>query len=123
MAEGSGVARAREEARRSFFDRFAGWSAGFLSKAPFFAFCMLLVVIWASSYSLVGNFGTYQLLINTLTTIITFLPSALLQKAQCRSEQVVQKKVDAIADGLSNLMEHFASDEHDRVARETCRVT
>ena len=118
MAEGSGVARAREEARRSFFDRFAGWSAGFVSKAPFFAFCVLLVVVWAPSYFLVGNFDTYQLLINTPTTIITFLPFALLQNTQRRSEQVVQKKLDAIADGLSDLMEHFASDEPDRVAKE-----
>jgi hypothetical protein len=118
MAEGSGVARTREEARRSLFDRFAGWSAGFVSKAPFFAFCVLLVVVWAPSYFLVGKFDTYQLIINTPTTIITFLLVALLQNTQRRSEQVVQKKLDAIADGLSDLMEHFAGDGSDRAARE-----
>ena len=45
MAEGSRAARTREVARRSLFDRFAGWSARFVSKAPFFAFCVLLVVV------------------------------------------------------------------------------
>ena len=45
MLEGSGVARTREDAEGSFFDRFAGWSAGFVSMAPFFAFCVLVVVV------------------------------------------------------------------------------
>jgi hypothetical protein len=118
MAEGSRAARTREEARWSLFDRFAGWSARFVSKAPFFAFCVLLVVVWAPTYLLVGNFDTYQLIINTPTTIITFLLVALLQNTQRRSEQAVQKKLDAIADGLSDLMDHFAGDEPDRVAKD-----
>ena len=29
-----------------YFDRFAGWAARLASRAPFFAFCLLLVVIW-----------------------------------------------------------------------------
>ncbi len=118
MAEGSRAACAREEARRSLFDRFAGWSARFVSKAPFFAFCVLLVVVWAPSYLLVGNIGTYQLIINTPTTIITFLLVALLQNTQRRSELAVQKKLDAVADGLSDLMDHFANDEPDRAAKD-----
>jgi low affinity Fe/Cu permease len=65
----------------------------------------------------VGNFNTYQLIINTPTTIITFLLVALLQNTQERSERVVQKKLDAIADGLSDLMEHFASGEDPERAR------
>ncbi len=110
MNDRSNVARTREEAQRSFFDRFAGWSAKFVSKAPFFTFCVLLVVIWAPSYFVVGSFDTYQLLINTPTTIITFLLVALLQNTQKRSEQAVQHKLNAIADGLSDLMEQFADD-------------
>ena len=73
MSEGSGVVQAREEAGQGFFDRFAGRSADFVSRAHFFTFCALLVIIWAPSYFLVGNFDTYQLIINTPTTIITFL--------------------------------------------------
>lgn len=91
---------------------------GFVSKAPFFASCVLLVVVWAPTYFLVGNFDTYQPLINTTTTITTFLLVAPLQNTQRRGERVVQEKLDAIADGLSDLMEHFASDEPERVARE-----
>jgi low affinity Fe/Cu permease len=116
MSNRSNVAQAREETQRGFFDRFAGWSAEFVSKAPFFTFCVLLVVIWVPSYFLVGSFNTYQLLINTPTTIITFLLVALLQNTQKRSEQSLQYKLNAIADGLSDLMEELA-DDHPELRR------
>jgi hypothetical protein len=111
VSEGSGVAKAREQSTRTFFDRFAGRCADFVSRAPFFTFCVLLVVVWAPTYFLVGNFDTYQLIINTPTTIITFLLVALLQNTQKRSEQALQHKLDAVADGLADLMEHFAADD------------
>ena len=60
------------------FDRFAGATSDLVGRAAFFTFCVLLVVLWAPTYFLVGNFDTYQLLINTPTTIITFLLVALL---------------------------------------------
>jgi low affinity Fe/Cu permease len=114
VSEGSGVAQAREQSTQTLFDRFAGRSADFVSRAPFFTFCVLLVVLWAPTYFLVGNFDTYQLIINTPTTIITFLLVALLQNTQKRSEQALQHKLNAVADGLADLMEHFAEDEPDR---------
>jgi low affinity Fe/Cu permease len=78
VSEGSRVAQTREQSTQTFFDRFAGRWANFVSRAPFFTFCVLLVVLWAPTYFLVGNFDTYQLIINTPTTIITFLLVALL---------------------------------------------
>jgi uncharacterized membrane protein len=116
VSEGSGVAQAREHSSRSFFDRFAGRSSEFVSRAPFFGFCVLLVVVWAPTYFLVGNFDTYQLIINTPTTIITFLLVALLQNTQKRNEEALQHKLDALADGLADLMEHFAEDDPERRA-------
>ena len=90
-----------------------------MSRAPFFGFCVLLVVAWAPSYFLVGNFDTYQLIINTPTTIITFLLVALLQNTQKRGEQALQYKLDAVADGLADLMDHFAEDDPEqRAAKE-----
>ncbi len=82
MSQGSGVARTREQTTKTLFDRFAERCADFVSKAPFFTFCLLLVVIWVPSYFFVGNLDTYQLLINTPTTIITFLLVALLQSTR-----------------------------------------
>jgi uncharacterized membrane protein len=114
MSEGSAVAR--EESTRTFFDRFAGRCAEFVSRALFFTFCVLLVVLWAPTFFLVGNFDTYQLIINTPTTIITFLLVALLQNTQKRNEQALQHKLNAVADGLADLMEHFAEDDPERRA-------
>jgi low affinity Fe/Cu permease len=111
MSDGSGVAQTRRQSTRTLFDRFAGRCSQFVSRAPFFTFCVLLVVLWAPTYFLVGNFDTYQLIINTPTTIITFLLVALLQNTQKRSEQALQHKLDAVADGLADLMEHFAANE------------
>ena len=116
MSEGSGVAYAREQSTKTFFDRFAGRCSEFVSGAPFFTFCALLVVLWAPTYFLVGNFDTYQLIINTPTTIITFLLVALLQNTQKRTEQALQHKLDAVADGLADLMDHFVEDDPARRA-------
>jgi low affinity Fe/Cu permease len=89
-----------------FFDRFAGWSAVIASRAYFFAFCVLLIVLWIPSFLLIRSVDTWQLIINTATTIITFLMVALLQNSQTRSDQAVQHKLNAIADGLADLMRH-----------------
>jgi low affinity Fe/Cu permease len=90
--------------RVGFFDRFAGTAAHLASRAWFFAFCVLLVVVWVPSYGLIGSVDTWQLVINTATTIITFLMVALLQNSQTRSDQAVQHKLNALADGLADLM-------------------
>src|SRR5947199_762597 len=97
--------------RVGFFDRFAGHAADIASRAPFFAACVLLILVWAPSVTFL-KFDTWQLLINTATTIITFLMVALLQNSQTRNDQATQHKLNAIADGLADLMTCFA-DEHD----------
>jgi low affinity Fe/Cu permease len=101
-----------------FFDRFAGGASRVSSRAPFFAFCVLLIVVWVPTISLL-TLDTWQLIINTATTIITFLLVALLQNSQVRTDQATQHKLNAIADGLADLMvrvaDHFddASLEHE----------
>lgn len=113
---GSGVAQTREQGGRTPFDRFAGRCSDFVSGAPFFVFCVLLVVLWAPTYFLVGNLDAYQLVISTPTTVITFLLVALLQNTQKRTEEALQHKLDAVADGLADLMDHFAEGDPDRRA-------
>jgi len=104
--------------RIGFFDRFAGMAALVASRAYFFAFCVLLIVVWAPSYFLVGNLDTWQLIINTATTIITFLMVALLQNSQTRSDQAVQHKLNAIADGLADVMAYMTQGAEDVDLRE-----
>jgi low affinity Fe/Cu permease len=97
--------------RLGFFDRFAGVAALVASRAYFFAFCVLLLVVWAPTVLLIDSIDTWQLIINTVTTIVTFLMVALLQNSQTRSDQAVQHKLNAIADGLADIMAFLTSDQ------------
>jgi hypothetical protein len=92
------------------FDRFAERASDFVSEAAFFLACVLLVVVWVPSYFLFGSLDTWQLVINTATTIVTFLLVALLQNSQRRNELAINEKLDALADGLADLMEGIAPD-------------
>jgi low affinity Fe/Cu permease len=97
----------REEAQvTSPFDRFAAAAARFTSRPAFFVGCLLLVLVWAGSFPLFPSTDTWQLVINSATTIVTFILVALLQNTQRRTEAALQHKLDAIADGLADLMEH-----------------
>ena len=91
---------------RFSFDRFAEAATDVTSRGVFFGACLLLVVIWGPSYFVFGNVDTWQLVINTATTIVTFLLVALLQNSARRSDRAIHHKLDAIADGLADLMEH-----------------
>jgi low affinity Fe/Cu permease len=99
--------------RASRFDRFAESISNFTSRGLFFSACVLLIVVWALSYFVFPKPDTWQLVINTITTIVTFLLVALLQNSQRRSDAAVQAKLDALADGLADLMEHHL--DHDDV--------
>jgi uncharacterized membrane protein len=94
----------------SIFDRFASTVNEFVSRPWFFVFCVLLVVLWAPSFVVLPSIDTWQLIINTATTIVTFLLVALLQNTQKRADDAAQKKLNAIADGLSDLMDKLAAD-------------
>ncbi len=97
----------------SFFDKFATHAAQFVSRAWFFAACLLLVLIWAPSILVIQDIDTWQLIINTATTIVTFLLVALLQNTQTRNDQSTQDKLNALAEAVAVLMAHTA-DIHDR---------
>ena len=90
---------------RTFFDRAAEATSKAISHAPFFAMCVLAVIVWASLGPFAKFSDTWQLIINTGTTIVTFLMVALLQNSARRSDLAVQHKLNAIADALGDLME------------------
>jgi hypothetical protein len=61
--------------------------------------------------------GHLAAIIKTATTIITSLMAALLQNSQTRSDQAVQHKLNALADGLAEVMDHPASGSGERDLR------
>jgi low affinity Fe/Cu permease len=94
----------KSEKKLGWFDRFATAASKIVSRAVFFAFCVALVIVWAPSIVFLHSISTWQLIINTATTIITFLLVALLQNTQERSDKASQEKLNAIADSLSKFM-------------------
>ncbi len=99
--------------RIGWFDRFAGAASDLASRAWFFAFCVLLVLLWAPSYFLIGSIDTWLLIINPMTTIITFLMVALLQNSQTRADAAVQDKLNVVAAALAVLMEAQAGESRE----------
>src|SRR6266540_3528391 len=61
-----------------------------------FAFALLIIVVWAITGPLFGFSDTWQLVINTGTTIITFLIVFLIQNTQNRDAQVIHLKLDEL---------------------------
>ncbi|SFO28093.1 Low affinity Fe/Cu permease [Mesorhizobium sp. NFR06] len=76
-----------------------------------FAVCMLIVVAWAASGPMFGFSDTWQLVINTGTTIITFLMVFLIQNTQNRDGAAIQAKLDELI-RVSRAHNNFIGIEH-----------
>ena len=99
--------------RLSLFDRFATYTSERVSKAWFFGLCALLVLIWVPTLWLWPSIDGWALVINTFTSTLTFLLVALLQNTETRAENATQRKLNAIADALADLMEELGEDHPD----------
>lgn len=99
------------DGRKGFFDRFADGADRFTSRAWFFAACVALVVLWVPSIFVVDSIDTWQLLINTPTTIVTFLLVGLSQNTMRRDSAALQTKLNAIANALSTRLDDRAAQE------------
>jgi low affinity Fe/Cu permease len=100
------------EERPNRFDNFAERSSTMVSGAPFFAICVLLIVGWIPTLWLVGSEPS-QFVLQTVIAIVTLLLVALLQNSQERAEEAVNLKLDAIAQGVADLMKHHTGDDQD----------
>jgi low affinity Fe/Cu permease len=83
-------------AKRSWFTRFASGASRVTGKPATFMLALLIVVVWGITGPLFGFSDTWQLVINTGTTIVTFLMVFLIQNTQNRDSQAVQVKLDEL---------------------------
>jgi low affinity Fe/Cu permease len=82
--------------RNSLFNKFTKWSARAAGHPVAFCAAMLVVVVWGATGPIFDYSENWQLIINTGTTIITFLMVFLIQSAQNRDSAAVQIKLDEI---------------------------
>jgi low affinity Fe/Cu permease len=94
------------------FVRVATLTAKFAGKPWTFMACLAIVVIWAASGPIFGFNETWQLVINTGTTIITFLMVFLIQNTQNRDGAAVQAKLDELIHAVRAADERFVGIEH-----------
>src|SRR5689334_20238304 len=80
----------------SFFSHFAKWTSKWLGHPLAFGLAVLVVIIWAVTGPLFQFSNSWQLVINTGTTIITFLMVFLIQNSQNRDSEAVQVKLDEL---------------------------
>jgi low affinity Fe/Cu permease len=88
--------QAQATAEPGWFSKAATAVAHVTGRPVVFALCCLLVVAWAASGPLFGFSDTWQLVINTSTTIITFLMVFLIQNTQNRDSAALQVKLDEL---------------------------
>ncbi len=82
--------------KRSFFDRFAGWASHATGRPITFVLAALVIVVWACTGPIFTFNDTWQLVINTSTTIITFLMVFLIQSTQNRDTAALHIKLDEL---------------------------
>ncbi|HJQ77874.1 MAG TPA: low affinity iron permease family protein [Acidimicrobiia bacterium] len=83
------------------FERFAAWVAQASGRPLAFTLSVLLVVVWAITGPIFGYNDTWQLVINTATTVITFWMVFVLQHTQNKDTKAVELKLDELIMKLS----------------------
>jgi len=87
---------------RSRFTRFAHTTARITGNAATFATAASIIIVWAVTGPIFHFSDTWQLFINTGTTVVTFLMVFLIQNTQNRDSQAVQIKLDEIIRALTD---------------------
>jgi low affinity Fe/Cu permease len=105
----------------SLFTRFAKWTSRAAGHPATFAVAALIILVWAVTGPIFGFSDTWQLVINTSTTIITFLMVFLIQNTQNRDSAAMQLKLDELIramhgahNGLLDL-EELSDEELDKI--------
>ncbi len=97
----SPLAQAREQVVKTnnvnlWFSRFAGRTAQFVGHPYMFMLAVFILVVWAVSGFFFHFSDTWQLIINTGTTIVTFLVVFLIQNTQNRDAKAIHLKLDEL---------------------------
>src|SRR6267154_2299715 len=106
-----------------WFKNFAKWTAHMAGHPTAFVVAVAVIIIWALTGPFFGFSDTWQLIINTGTTIVTFLMVFLIQNTQNRDTEAMQVKLDELiraAGGCHNAVldiEELSEEELDTIKR------
>ena len=110
------------------FTKIANWVAHVTGLPLTFAVCCLIVVVWALTGPFFGFSDTWQLVINTGTTIITFLMVFLIQNTQNRDAKAIHLKLDELIRSLEGArnglvdLENCTDEELERLQEAFARL-
>ena len=94
------------------FTRMANRIAGWAGQPLAFALALVSIVLWGLTGPLFGYSDTWQLVVNTSTTIVTFLMVFLIQNAQNRDAAAMQAKLDELIRAVEGSRNQFIGIEH-----------
>jgi low affinity Fe/Cu permease len=94
------------------FNWCAARIAAFAGQSLAFVVAVLLIIVWAVTGPLFHYSDTWQLVINTTTTIITFLMVFLIQNSQNRDAAAMQAKLDELLRAVAKARADFIGIEH-----------
>jgi len=93
--------------KKNFFERFANWATNATGSSAAFIIAASVIIIWIVTGPVFHYSDTWQLIINTGTTIITFLMVFLIQKSQNKDSKAIHLKLNELIashQGTSNRM-------------------
>jgi low affinity Fe/Cu permease len=88
--------KARPHTGHRWFTQFANAASHAAGRAITFVLALLVILVWAVTGPIFGFSDTWQLIINTGTTIVTFLMVFLIQNSQNRDSAAIQVKLDEL---------------------------
>src|SRR5256885_7863153 len=97
---------------RSFFNWFATRTSTAAGQPLPFVIALLVILVWGATGPLFHYSDTWQLVINTGTTIVTFLMVFLIQNSQNRDAAAMQAKLDELLRAVDKAREQFIGIEH-----------
>src|SRR5215217_2644603 len=114
--------------KKNLFERFANWATNATGSSTAFIMAISIIVLWLVTGPIFNYSDTWQLIINTGTTVITFLMVFLIQKSQNKDSKAIHLKLNELLashQGASNRMvdiEDITEEELDQLHKFYVRL-
>jgi low affinity Fe/Cu permease len=113
---------------RTSFGRFANWAAHAAGRPLTFCGAVAILLVWGMTGPLFDFSDTWQLVVNTATSLITFLMVFLIQNTQNRDSEAIQIKLDELVRSVKGAhlalldLEELEDADLDRIRDDYCKL-